>query len=331
MRELARTLPSRGIREIRGGLSPWDPNNPYGPGRHPHGVDALEEQALPVTGPGGQVQDAPLPRATRKRLTALRDDVADRIAHHQPSSDDGIALPPGRALHGHLQRHRATGDGQHLAEAKRLAASAVGTAPGRGREADLGSLAWLGRGLLLLHDHTGHDQHLDAAERVAAAVRRLEVPRGGFRLDAQAPKDALDAVGNGAAARFLTELAWRIGTRGGHRDAAEKAVRRLGAPAALDSIDAKGSLDGLLLAIDGLLAEPLHATVVGPWENAAVPRLHRACLRLADDPLVLDWSPAGDDFPDVGAPCVYLSRGSRCASPVTDESRLAAVVARLAP
>lgn len=286
-------------------------------------VDAVEEGAIAPTGPGGQVQNAPLPRATRKRLGALRADVAARLALHPPATNDGVAIPPGRALVDALRQHRATGDAQHLTTAKRLAADA---APGR--RDGLHGLAWSGRGLLALHDHTGHDQHLAAAERVAAAVRRLEVPRGGFRADADAPKDLFDLAANGAAVRFLVELAWRIGVRGGHRDAAEKAVRRLGAPAALDGH--AGGFDAFLDGIDGLLAEPLHATVVGPWENAAVTRLHRACLRLPDDPLVLDWSPAGDDFPDVGAPCVYLSRGSRCASPVTDEARLPATAARLA-
>lgn len=288
----------------------------------------LDEEVLPTTGPGGQVQATPLPRATRKRLTSLRDDVATRLAHRPAdavAARDGVAIPAGQALHALLTQHRATGDATHLAAARQLAADLP---LARGRTEGLHALSWLGRGLVALHDATSHDQHLDAAERVAAAVRRLEVPRGGFRDAPEASRDALDLAGNGIAARFLVELSWRIGMRGGHRDAAERAMRKLCVPQMLDA--QPGSWGDVLDGIDGLLAEPLHATVVGPWENAAVARLHRACLRLAHDPLVVDWSPAGDDFPDVGAPCVYLARGSRCASPVTDESRLADMVARLA-
>lgn len=293
---------------------------------HAHLVGALEEEVVTPAGPGGQVQTAPLPRATRKRLTSLRDDVATRLKQRpvHAAVPDGVAIAPGQALHGVLVQYRLTGEAQHLAAARQMAADLPN---GRGRAEGLAPLAWLGRGLVALHDATSHDQHLDAAERVAAAVRRLEVPRGGFRTTAEAPRDAFDLASNGVAARFLVELSWRIGMRGGHRDAAEKALRKLCLPQVLDAQpNAWGHvLDGL----DGLLAEPLHATVVGPWENPAVARLHRACLRLPDEPLVVDWSPAGDDFPDVGAPCVYLCRGSRCASPVTDEAQLAPAVARL--
>ena len=291
-------------------------------------VDVLDEEVLPPTGPGGQVQAAPLPRATRKRLTSLRDDVAARLAGRPAdavAAKDGVAIPPGQALHGLLTQYRSSGEAAHLAAARQMAADLP---LARGRTEGLASLAWLGRGLIALHDATSHDQHLDAAERVAASVRRLEVPRGGFRTTSEAPRDALDLGANGVATRFLVELSWRIGMRGGHRDAAEKALRKLCLPQILDA--QPNAWGDVLHGIDGLLAEPLHATVVGPWENPAVARLHRACLRLADDPLVVDWSPAGDDFPDVGSPCVYLARGSRCASPVTDESKLAAAVARLA-
>jgi uncharacterized protein YyaL (SSP411 family) len=289
-------------------------------------VDALEEEAVAPTGPGGQVQATPLPRATRKRLASLRDDVASRIGQQAnlPAAQDGIAISPGQSLHGLLTSFRASGEPRLLAEARQVAADLPNA---RGRAEGLATMAWLGRGLVALHDATSHDLHLDAAERVAAAVRRLEVSRGGFRTAPDAARDAFDLAANGVAARFLTELSWRIGMRGGHRDAAEKALRKLCVPQLLDAQPQSWGpvLDGL----DGLLAEPLHATVVGPWENPGVARLHRACLRLPDDPLVVDWSPAGDDFPDVGAPCVYLCRGSRCASPVTDEAQLAATVQRL--
>lgn len=274
-------------------------------------------------GPGGQVQDPPLPRATRKRLAALRDDLAQRLA--QAAARAPTAPAPGEAIVALLRTHRATGDAARLAQAKALAAAAT---PGRGNDARLDELAWLGRAFVHLHDCTGSDLHLDAAERLADAVRRLEVPRGGFRTTRATPPTALEAGPNAVAARFLVEFAWRVGSRGGHRDAAEKAVRRLCVPPVLDAQAA--AWPSLLEAVDALLAEPLHATVTGAWENAAVARLHRACLRLPDDPLVLDWSPANDGFPDVGVPCVYLSRGSRCASPVTDEARLAGTVARLA-
>ena len=284
-------------------------------------VDADEARG---EGPGGQVQDAPLPRATRKRLAALQADLAQRLAGASLAAPAGAQAWAGQSIVALLRTHRATGDAAPLAQAKALAASAV---PGRGNEARLEELAWLGRGFVHLHDCTGSDLHLDAAERLADAVRRLEVPRGGFRTTRSTPPTALEAGPNAAAARFLVELAWRIGSRGGHRDAAEKAVRRLCVPAALDAQAAAWA--PLLDAVDALLAEPLHATVTGPWEHPGVARLHRACLRLADDPLVLDWSPANDGFPDVGAPAVYLSRGTRCASPVTDESLLAATVARL--
>lgn len=283
----------------------------------------MQERASPAAngpdgdGPGGQVQDAPLPRATRKRLAAVRDDLAARLA----KAPAGAGPPtPGARVVELLRAHRASGDAAHLAAAKELAARMpAGSGP------SLAELAWQGRALVHLHDATGHDLHLDAAERVAAAVRRMEVPRGGFH-PARKP-EGFDAAANGAAACFLVELSWRIGTRGGHRDAAEKALRRLCAPAALDA--APGGWAGLLAGVDALLAEPVHATVTGPWEDAAVPRLHQACLRLAVDPLVLDWSPANDDFPGVGAPAVYLVRGSRCAAPVTDEALLGETVARL--
>lgn len=291
-------------------------------------MDVLDEEVLPSTGPGGQVQADPLPRATRKRLASMRADVAARIAQRPTAPaaiQDGAALPPGRALHGLLLQYRSSGDAQVLGSARQLAAELPAV---RGRADKLAALAWQGRGLVALHDATSHDHHLDAAERLAAAVRRLEVPRGGFRDAPEAPRDALDLGANGIAARFLVELSWRIGMRGGHRDAAEKALRKVCVPALLDAQPTgwQDVLDG----VDGLLAEPLHATVVGPWENPAVARLHRACLRLPDEPLVVDWSPAGDDFPEVGAPCVYLARGTRCASPVLDETQLAAAVARLA-
>jgi uncharacterized protein YyaL (SSP411 family) len=301
-------------------------------GGHPDRVEALEQDDVPLTGPGGQVQSAPLPRATRKRLASLRSDVAQRLALVPSASPQ----PPGpqaqladlgrdRALHVLLAQHRATGDPKILAAARQAAAD---LGPARGRADALAALAWQGRGLVALHDATSHDVHLDAAERIAAAVRRLEIPRGGFRSGPDARPDAFDLAANGTAARFLVELSWRIGMRGGHRDAAEKALRKLCTPLVLDA--QPGACRDVLDAIDALLAEPLHATVVGPWENPAVARLHRACLRLPDDPLVVDWSPAGDDFPDVGAPCVYLARGTRCASPVTDEARLSVTVARLA-
>lgn len=287
-------------------------------------------------GPGGQVQNAPLARATRKRLTALHDDLLARLANagaaHPPSVDlareatgSQLADVAGRRIVALLRAHRATGDAAPLAQAKALAASAN---PGRGSEAHLGELSALGLAFVHLHDCTGSDLHLDAAERLADAVRRLEAPRGGFRTTRATPNDALEGGPNGTAARFLVELSWRIGSRGGHRDAAEKAIRRLCVPPALD---AQPHAHGDLLdGVAALLAEPLHATVTGPWENPAVARLHRACLRLEADPLVLDWSPANDDFPHVGAPCVYMSRGSRCASPVTDEALLTDAVARLA-
>lgn len=292
-------------------------------------MDVPDEEALPQTGPGGQVQTVPLPRATRKRLASLRADVASRLAAKPADlagAQDGVVVAPGQALHGTLIQYRATGDAHHLAAARQIASDLPS---GRGRTEALAPLAWLGRGLIALHDATSHDVHLDAAERAAAAVRRLEVPRGGFRTAPDAPRDALDLAANGVAARFLVELSWRIGMRGGHRDAAERAVRKLCLPQVLDA--QPHAWPHVLDGIDGLLAEPLHATVVGPWENPAVARLHRACLRLPDDPLVVDWSPAGDDFPDVGVPCVYLARGSRCASPVMDESKLAAAAARLTP
>jgi uncharacterized protein YyaL (SSP411 family) len=292
-------------------------------------METVPEDEVILAGPGGQVQAAPLPRATRKRLASMRADLAARVAQRPAAAtdaQDGIALPPGRTLHGLLHQYRSSGDAQVLGSARQLAAELPAV---RGRADRLIALAWQGRGLVALHDATSHDHHLEAAERLAAAVRRLEAPRGGFRDAAEAPRDALDLAANGIAARFLVELSWRIGMRGGHRDAAEKALRKVCVPALLDAQPL--AWQDVLHGIDGLLAEPLHATVVGPWENPAVARLHRACLRLVDDPLVVDWSPAGDDFPDVGAPCVYLARGTRCASPVTDEGELAAAVARLSP
>lgn len=287
----------------------------------PQALEADRDAAPGGDGPGGQVQNAPLARATRKRLDALRADLAQRVAAATPAPATGHV---GQSVLTLLRAHRASGEPAPLAEAKALVASA---APGRGRDARLDDLAWLGRAYLHLHDATGSDLHLDAAERLADAVRRLEVPRGGFRTTPTTAPDQLDGTHNGAAACFLVELAWRIGVRGGHRDAAEKALRRLCVPVVLDGQPQAWA--PLLGALDALLAEPVHATVTGPWENAAVARLHRACLRLAHDPLVLDWSPANADFPDVGAPAVYLSHGSRCASPVTDEARLAETVARL--
>ncbi len=289
-------------------------------------ADAVQAQAVAGPdgrpdgdGPGGQVQDAPLARATRKRLAAIRADLAARLSTAPPAP---AALPEGARAVELLGLHRASGDPAHLQQAKQhLARHPAGT------DAALAELAWHGRALVFLHDATGHDLHLDAAERLADALRRREVPRGGFRASRKGPADDLDAAANGAAARFLVELSWRIGSRGGHRDAAEKALRRLCAPAMLDA--APAGWPALLAALDALLADPLHATVTGPWENAGVAKLHQACLRLAADPLVLDWSPANDDFPDAGAPAVYLARGSRCAAPVTDEATLARAAARL--
>ncbi|MEK6974805.1 MAG: hypothetical protein AABY18_00520 [Candidatus Thermoplasmatota archaeon] len=276
-----------------------------------------------VTAVEGSREERPRPRATRKRLDALRDDLARRLAAAPRTTTPRPS--PGRGIVALLRTHRTDDDAEALAKAKDLAA---GASPGRGNDAVLEDLAWLGRAFVLLHDATGSDLHLDTAERLAGTVRSLEAARGGFRGSSRSPPDDLDAAGTGAAARFLVELSWRIGLRGGHRNAAERALRRICVPAILDAHPS--AWPDLLDGIDGLLAQPLHATVTGAWENAAVTQLHRACLRLPHDPLVLDWSPAGEDFPDVGAPCVYLTKGSLCASPVTDEARLAAAVARLA-
>lgn len=187
--------------------------------------------------------------------------------------------------------------------------------------------AAVGRAFLALYQATGERRWLDHARTLADRIlaELVDPERGGFYAHTADP----EAVGvfterrrpieeNGEAARFLIELERLID----HREqslpyiaAAEEALLALADPA---EIKREGRVvTSYLLALEELLFTGVDVTIVAT--NPDAQRQFLAAARAADEPrAVIELSPPGERYPDIGRDAAYICSDSACSPPITD-------------
>ncbi|HEY0138285.1 MAG TPA: DUF255 domain-containing protein [Nannocystis sp.] len=240
--------------------------------------------------------------------------------------DDVAALAAAQTAAEHLLRaHRAASGGfKHAAEDTGLLY--------------LRDQAAVGRALLALYRVTGDARWLDEARSLAKFMLEAlaDRERGGFFAHTLDP----NAVGvfaerrkpleeNALAARFMLELHRQVDhlpDPGPHGDAAIATLRAVSDPS---RVREEGRMIGqYALALAEASFTPVDVTVVGKQGDPTVVALHRAALALDDPRTLLNISPPGARYPDIGAPAVYLCTDNSCSSPIKDVAKLPAAAAK---
>lgn len=198
--------------------------------------------------------------------------------------------------------------------------------------------AAVGRALMALYRVTGSPRWLAEAGALAKFMQESLVDRehGGFFAHTLDP----DAVGvfaerrkpleeNAMAVRFMLELHRQIDhlpESSPYGDIAIAALRGVSQP---ERVRDEGRMIGqYALALAEASFTPVNVTVVGKQGDPAVVALHRAALALDDPRTLLNISPPGDRYPDIGAPAVYLCTDNSCSTPIKDPAKLAASAAK---
>jgi uncharacterized protein len=195
----------------------------------------------------------------------------------------------------------------------------------------------VGRALLLLFEATGEEQWLAAAKRTATFLQaELSDTDGAFfahTVDPTTPTAGVFAARrkplhqNAEAARFLRLL----GSMTGDDALIAAAGQTLQAVATPKAIKAEGWAVGeLLTALHEQLQEPLRFAIVARTEAEAAP--WRAAILATWAPhRVVEVTPPGKKYPDLGEPAVFVCGLSFCSPPITTTAKLKAEVARAQP
>jgi uncharacterized protein YyaL (SSP411 family) len=242
-----------------------------------------------------------------------------------------------RTLPGGGFRHDAALGGAGGPESAPASPSVAGFTPATRDDGPyLGDTLAAGRAFLALYAATADRAWLARAEDAARFMARTFRQPGTPGLITAPPATRVDRGRpqrdeNVAAARFANLLAHYTG-RAEHRQLAEHALRYL----ADGEVARRFSTASVLLAAGEMARDPLHLTVVGPRDDAAVAALHRAALRLpATYTRVEVWDrregplPSADvEYPVLARPAAFVCDGARCSAPSYTAEQLADRVAR---
>ncbi|MDR7587178.1 MAG: thioredoxin domain-containing protein [Armatimonadota bacterium] len=204
--------------------------------------------------------------------------------------------------------------------------------------------AQMAQALLDAYETTGQARYLRVARLVADLMLRDYWEGTGFRdvpRDASGPgtdlphipvQDAPTPAANAVAARVLLRLS-RLFHHLPYREAAEDLLRAWAPALAPHAVFAST----LLLAVDDLLTEPAHVTVVGPLDDWRTAGLHAAARRTYRPDKIISVHGDGQDVPlppvvqamatAARQPTAYVCAGTACAPPVTDPQVLADTLA----
>ncbi len=198
--------------------------------------------------------------------------------------------------------------------------------------------------LLRAYEVTGSSRYLTVAREVTDLVLRdywdetgfLDVPRGASGPGVDTPykpvQDAPTPAPNGVAALVLLRLSRILGVAS-YRSIAERLLQSFAPSLVPHGLYAST----LLLALDDLLHEPAHITIVGPATDPRTAALHGAALRAFRPDKIVSLHADGDrsiPFPEVvramvassTQPSAYVCAGTVCAAPTSDPAVLAEII-----
>lgn len=191
---------------------------------------------------------------------------------------------------------------------------------------------------------TGNTRYLLLARQVADVMLRdywndkgfLDVPRqaAGPGLDSlHIPvQDAPTPAANAVAAAVLLRLS-RIFGVDSYRHLAERVLQEFAPSLAPHGLFAST----LLIALDDLLHEPAHVTIIGPPDDPRTRALHEAALRAFRPDKIVSLHADGDrsiPFPEVvramiasaSTPTAFVCAGTACAPPTSEPTALTATI-----
>ncbi len=295
----------------------------------------------------------------RRLLSGGREKLAAaRAGREAPYVDDAVyANWNGMAISAFLHAHTALGDERFRTLALRALDRFIseGYQPDRGFAHALNGAAGgplllddqvqMARALLDAFEVTGGVRYLTLSREVMDAALRtfwdeqgfLDVPRAaagpGLDTPHKPAQDAPTPAPNAVAALVLLRLA-RIFEEASYRTLAERVVVGFAPSLAPHGLYAAT----LLAALDDLLHEPAHVTIVGPPGDPATSALHAAALQtFRPDKIVTLHADGSTSFPlpgpvramltRSGRPQAYVCAGNTCAPPTTDPETLAQTLA----
>jgi uncharacterized protein YyaL (SSP411 family) len=255
-----------------------------------------------------------------------------RVDRHIYTQENGWAA---RAL---IAVYAASGDGIFLERAREAMTwiAAHRSLPGGGFRHDeidpagpyLGDTLSMGRAYLSLYQATGERSALAAARSAVDFIdQNFKAPDAGY-LTAP-PSGALPASPqfdeNLALAR-TAHLLYHYTGDDRYRQMAMHALHYLASPSTTDAHWPAGPL----LAAFEISRDPIHVTIVGPWDNPAAKSLHETALAAGVSYLRLDsWDPSQgppvrDDirYPQLSKPAAFMCSDGSCSTPITDSAKL---------
>jgi uncharacterized protein YyaL (SSP411 family) len=219
----------------------------------------------------------------------------------------------------------------------------LGTDPAAGIRF-LDDQAQMAHALLDAYEATGQARYLRAARQLAEVMLRdywegtgfRDVPQKTSGPGADLPhipvQDAPTPSANGVAARVFLRLS-RLCHHQPYRAAAQTLLQQWAPALAPHAVFAST----LLLAVDDLLTEPAHVTIVGSLTDPRTARLHAAARSTYRPDKMISVHPDGDEIPlspvvqamadAAREPTAYVCAGTACAPPVTDPEMLARTLA----
>ena len=271
-----------------------------------------------------------------------------RVDQHVYSRENGLAI------NGILSLYDATGAGKLLEEATTaaewiLAHRALGNGGFKHDAADasgpyLGDTLYMGRAFLHLYASTGNRVWLDRAKSSARFIdqhfrNHSDTNAAGFAtadlLAKTQPPPQPQFDENGVVARFAN-LLFHYTEREEYQSMAQHAMRYLATPEIARGRFA--AVGAILLADRELASDPLHIAVVGGKEDAQAKRLFEAALKFPLGYKQADWfdprekasAATAIPFPKLDHAAAYVCGKQSCSAPVTDPTRLLAVMQRAA-
>jgi len=198
--------------------------------------------------------------------------------------------------------------------------------------------------LLRAYEVTGTDRYLVTARAVVDTVVRdfwdeggfLDVPRGASEPGVETPykpiQDAPTPAANAVAALVLLRVS-RILDVPSYRSIAERVLQAFAPTLAAHGLYAST----LLIALDDLLHEPAHVTIVGAASDPRTAALHGAALRAYRPDKIVSLHADGETaipFPEAvramitsaAQPAAYVCAGTACAAPTSDPAELTATI-----
>jgi len=199
--------------------------------------------------------------------------------------------------------------------------------------------------LLSAYEVTGTNRYVQVAREITDVVLRdywddtglLDIPRGPAAPGVDTPykpvQDSPTPSPNGVAALVLLRLSRILGVSS-YRSIAERLLQAQAPPLALQGVFAST----MLTALDDLLHEPAHVTIVGAENHPQTAALREAALRAFRPDKIISVHSDGETtipVPEVvramiahsAQPTAYVCAGMACAAPTTDPAVLAETVA----